>query len=41
MVSKRLMGSVSDVVIRREVYGASDHVPVCIDFKEVEEHASK
>ena len=41
MVSKRLMERVSDVVIRREVYGASDHVPVCIDLRDADEHASK
>lgn len=35
------MGRVEDVVIRMEVYGASDHVPVCIDFKAVDEQASK
>ncbi|TIA85064.1 hypothetical protein E3P99_04082 [Wallemia hederae] len=41
VVSKRLMERVSDVVIRREVYGASDHVPVCIDLRDADEHASK
>ncbi|TIB29682.1 hypothetical protein E3P81_02847 [Wallemia ichthyophaga] len=41
VVSRGLMGRVEDVVIRMEVYGASDHVPVCIDFKAVDEQASK